>query len=330
MFRKVALAQVVAILAISPCFGQDWAAKMFKVTEHDFGSVARGAKSEFRFPFENLYMEDVHVVSVRTSCGCTTPWVENASLKTYDKGAIVAHFNTDSFHGQRGATLYVTIDQPFPAEVQLHIRGFIRDDVVVEPGSVQVGSVDQGSGADRSVAVSYTGGDDWQIADVKSSNPHITAKAVETGRSNGQVSYQLKVHIDNATPAGYLNDPLMLVTNDAAGQQIPVIVEGVVTPSITVSPPALFLGVIQPGQKVTKQLVVKGKKPFRIMGVSCNDKSFQFDTSKETAAKELHLIPVTFTAGADIGKVVKTIKIETDQGQTKPELAAYAVVAAAQ
>jgi hypothetical protein len=42
------------------------------------------------------------------------------------------------------------------------------------------------------------------------------------------------------------------------------------------------------------------------------------------------LIPVTFTASADVGKVVKTIKIKTDQGEMTPELAAYAVVAAAQ
>ena len=89
------------------------------------------------------------------------------------------------------------------------------------------------------------------------------------------------------------------------------------------------MGVVQPGQKVTKQLVVKSKKPFNILGVSCDDKSFHFDTSKEGAAKELHLVPVTFTAGTDAGKVVKTIKITTDQGQMTPELAAYAVVAAA-
>jgi hypothetical protein len=95
-----------------------------------------------------------------------------------------------------------------------------------------------------------------------------------------------------------------------------------------VSPTALFMGVVQPGQKVTKQLVVKSKKPFRILGVSCQDKSFQFDTSKEETAKELHMVPVTFTAGVDAGKVMKTIKIETDQGSMAPELAAYAVVAA--
>jgi hypothetical protein len=330
MIRKTVYAFLLALLTVSPCSGQQWASKMFKVSEHDFGSVARGAKAEFEFAFENLYLEDVHVVGVRTSCGCTTPRVENALVKTYDKGAIVAHFNTDTFLGSRAATLTVTIDKPFYAEVQLHIRGNIRSDVVVEPGSVQVGSVDQGTDVDQSVAVNYAGRGDWQILDVKSSNPHITAKAVETGRSYGQVSYALKVHVDGDAPAGYLNDHLMLVTNDDAGQQFPVLVEGRVMPGITVSPTALFMGVVQSGQKVTKQLVVKSKKPFRILGVSCEDKSFVFDTSKEESAKELHLIPVTFTAGTDAGKLVKTIKIETDQGLMAPELAAYAVVAAAQ
>ena len=45
---------------------------MFKVTEHDFGSVARGAKAEYRFVFENLYMEDVHISHAYSSCGCTS------------------------------------------------------------------------------------------------------------------------------------------------------------------------------------------------------------------------------------------------------------------
>ena len=156
------------------------------------------------------------------------------------------------------------------------------------------------------------------VLDVKSSNPYLTAKAVETGRSNGQVSYALQVHLDKNAPGSYLDDHLMLVTNDANGTQIPVEVEGRVMPGITVSPTALFMGVVQPGQKVTKQLVVKGKKPFRVLGIECDDKSFQFDTSKEESAKELHLIPVTFTAGADAGKVAKTIKIETDQGHWRP------------
>jgi hypothetical protein len=328
MLRIPAPALLIALLTISPCFGQEWAKKMFPVASCDFGTVARGAKAEYRFVFENLYMEDVHISHAYASCHCTSVRVENPLVKTYEKGAIVATFNTASFSGQRGATITVVIDRPYYAEVQLQDRGFIRTDVEVQPGSVLFGSIDQGTGYEQVANVNYGGGrTDWQIVGVKSSNPHITAQAAETGRNYGQVSYNLKVHVDRTTPAGYLNDYVMLVTNDG-GQQIPVLVEGRISAGVTVSPAALFMGVVQPGQKVTKRLVVTGKKPFRILSVTCDDKSFKFEVPKDGAPSNLHQIPVTFLAGKDIGRVAKTIKIKTDQGDTvSPELAAYAVVA---
>jgi hypothetical protein len=331
MLRRSILTLIITILACTPCLGQEWAEKMFKVRSHDFGSVARGAKVEYRFVFENLYMEDVHISHAYSSCGCTSLRVENPTVKTYEKGAIVAIFNTNSFYGQRGATLTVVIDQPFYAEVQLQDRGFIRTDVDFRPGSVQFGPIDQGIGYRQIVDVNYNGGrEDWKVLNIKSANPHITAKAIETSRNYGQTTYRLEVHVDNKMPAGYMNDHLMLVTNDGASQQIPVLVEGRVTPSISVSPAALFMGVVKPGDKVTKKLVLTSKKPFRILAITCDDKkSFQFDISKEDKATKLHQIPVTFVAGADVGKIVKTIKIKTDQGEMTPELAAYAVVAAA-
>jgi hypothetical protein len=329
MLRRAGFWGALLLLVCGPCFGQEWARKMFKVTDHNYGSVARDAKAEYQFVFENLYVEDIHIAGVQASCGCTSVWVTKPLLKTYEKAAIVAHFNTDRFQGQRGATITVTIDRPYYAQVQLQVSGFIRTDVMIQPGSVQLGTVDQGTPAEQSVAVQYTGGGDWQITAIKSSNPHISAQAVETGRNYGQISYALKVRVDKTAPAGYLNDHLMLVTNDAQGEQIPVPIEGRVLAGITVSPTSLFMGVVRPGQKVTKQLVVKGKKPFRILSVTCDDKSFVFDTSANHAAKAIHLIPVTFAAGTDAGKVAKTIKIKTDQGEMMPELAAYAVVAAA-
>ena len=63
---------LVTLFAV-PASGQEWAEKMFSVTSHNFGTVAKGSKTEFRFIYRNLYEEDVHVSSVRTSCGCTQP-----------------------------------------------------------------------------------------------------------------------------------------------------------------------------------------------------------------------------------------------------------------
>ena len=327
MLRKATYALLLTLLAGSSVFGQQWARKMFETTDHEFGSVARGAKIEHEFVLKNIYLEDVHISSVRSSCGCTTPRITKQWLKTYETGTIVAHYNTGKFLGRKGATLTVTIDKPFHAQVQLHVSGNIRSDVVINPGSVQLGSVDEGTSADRKVTVTHTGSSSWKITDVKSASPHITAEVTDQRRSRGRVSYDLSVHLDENAPAGYVKDYLLLVTNAGRARQIPLLVEGRITPSVTVSPGSLFMGVVTSGKTVTKQLVVRGKKPFRILSITCDDESFEFGTPTDDVPKLVHLVPVTFLAGEGAGKVSKTIRIETDLGETVPELAAYAVVA---
>ena len=68
MYCKTAQAALVTVLLSVPTFGQEWATKMFATTSHDFGTVARGQRTEFEFVLENLYVEDVHIASVRASC----------------------------------------------------------------------------------------------------------------------------------------------------------------------------------------------------------------------------------------------------------------------
>jgi hypothetical protein len=326
MSRATGLAVLFGFLVTSPVFAQQWAQKMFAETEHNFGQIPRGAKAEYEFVLTNNYVDDVHIVRVSSNCSCTTPRIKKNWLKTYEKGAIIAHFNTKSFLGKKGATITVHIDKPYPARVQLHVSGYIRSDVVFEPGSVQFGSVDQGQSADQKVSISYAGRGNWKILDVKSDSPYLSGEVVETGRNRGRKRYELVVHLDKDAPIGYLHDRLRLITNDGQTRQIPVLVEGVVLPEVTVSPASLFLGVVQPGQKVTKQLVIRGNKPFRILSIDCDDESFQFEMPGDEVAKPLYVVPVTFVAGADAGRLNKTIRIQTDLDEASPELAAYAVV----
>ena len=331
MYRKTCLGLLVVCL-VGSCLaggsasGQEWAKKMFKVTRHDFGQVAKGAKTEFAFEISNIYMEDVHITGVRSSCGCTTPRIEKPLLKTYEKGAIVAKYNTHAFSGSKGATLTVTFDKPFPATVRLSVSGVIRSDVVIDPNSVQLGSIDRGSPTERRVTVTRSGRSDWQITGVNSTNPHLTGRVEQRRRRYGRVSYELIVRLDEQAPAGYLKNHLMLATNDRHLAQVPVLVEGHVQSAITVSPASLFMGVVEPGTRVTKRLVVRGKEPFRILSIGCEDESFEFDAEVGSEAKSIHVVPVTSVAGTESGKVIKTIRIETDLDEVVPELAAYAVV----
>ena len=48
MFRNVSLSICLLLCGAQMAFAQDWAKRLFKEFEHDFGTVARGAKVEHR------------------------------------------------------------------------------------------------------------------------------------------------------------------------------------------------------------------------------------------------------------------------------------------
>ena len=300
-----------ALLAV-PASGQEWAEKMFSVTSHNFGTVAKGSKTEFRFIYRNLYEEDVHVSSVRTSCGCTQPAITKKLIETHETGEIVAAFNTRTFLGQHGATLTVTFDQPFYAEVQLRVAGNIRGDVTFEPASVNLGNVDLGRGAEQVVRVTHMGSTPWEITDVRSANVNFEVLLSQPQHTGSQSAYDLTLRLKPDAPAGYINDQLILVTNDPRASQIPMDVEGRVVAEVTVSPQLLALGNVLPGGTVTKNIVVRANRPFCVTGIVCNDGCLSCP-AKETPAK-VHILPVTFQAGDVGGRVERELTITTDLG----------------
>ena len=323
----IAVALALAGGMAQPAPAQEWARKMFDVTYHDFGTIARGAKAEFAFELTNRYMEDVGIASVRSNCGCATPRVEidGDSLKTFEKGAVVARINSQSFLGHQRATITVTFDKPMRAQVQLHVKVYVYSNVLLNPSSVDFGTVSPGTSAERTIGVRYTGRADWRILDVRSHNPHLAGNLSEPQRRGNRLDYQLHVALDPDAPPGYIRDQLWLITNDPRAKHIPVVVQGHVLPAIAVSPSSLFLGVVPPGQSVTRQIVVRGQQPFRITDIHTDCDCLRAAPPTGDESKALHLVAVTFTPGERTGKIARTLVIETDTGE-RVELPAHAVV----
>ncbi len=240
--RHVLVAWLVLLACATTAPAQEWARKMFSDTSHDFGAVARGAKAQYHFKFKNIYEETVHVLAIRSSCGCTTPEVTRSELKTWETSDVIATFNTSAFLGQHSATITVEFDKPFHAEVQLQVYGNIRSDVVLQPGQVELGSIDSGQPVEKIITVTHTGRQDWKITDVRSANTNFEVEVNETRRAQGSVTYDLSVRLKPTSPVGYINDQLFLMTNDPQTAQIPIDVEGRVVAGVEVNPPSLSLG----------------------------------------------------------------------------------------
>jgi hypothetical protein len=195
--------------------------------------------------------------------------------------------------------------------VQLTVSGYIRSDVVFDPGSITFGTVRQGSPAEREVTVSYAGRADWSIADVRSTYEHVQVQLSDPTRTGNRTTYQMLVKLMPDAPAGLVNTELSVVTDDASLSSFPLNIEATIVSPLTVSPATLTLGVVTPGQTVTKQLLVRAKEPFKITGIQCED---CIEAKVSPDSKTLHIVPITFKAGVASGTVSHNIRIQTDLG----------------
>jgi hypothetical protein len=301
------------LLIAARCPAQDWARKMFDHTSHDFGTVARGAKVEHRFNFENIYLEDAHILSAVASCGCTSPVVPTDIIKTWGKSAIVVHIDTVNFQGQKDVTVNVKFDKPFDGEVQLNIHCYIRSDVVLDPGLVTLRAA-QGDATQQRVIVRYAGRPDWQIQSIESANPSLSGKVTEVSRVGGSVTYDLTVTLARDAKPGYTRDELNLITNDPnpRAQRVPVPVEALVLAPVTVHPSPLIMGTAVAGKLETpimRPLVVRGQSAFSITSVESSDSRFRCDIPKEAAM--IQRLPVDFLGAETPGKVSTRLRIHT-------------------
>ncbi len=116
-------------------------------------------------------------------------------------------------------------------------------------------------------------------------------------------------------PSGYIRDQLVLVTNDydLRAARVPVAVEGLVMSALSVRPSPLMMGAVDADQSVTRNIVVQGRAPFRILSARADDA--QFHCKPPTEVTMTHVVPVTFQASGPrttAGTVSAKLHIETD------------------
>jgi hypothetical protein len=305
-FFIVFLLAFFGALSCSSVSAGDWAEKMFKQKMHDFGTVSRNAKTEHAFVIENCFEEDVHIASVRSSCGCTKPVISKSTLKSWEKGEIIAQFNTKTFLGQKNASITVVIDRPYYAEVNLLVSGKIRSDIVVEPGEVNFGDVDVGMSKEIDIKISYAGRPDWAIKDVRGDTDNLEVRLSPATRKGQMLSYVMNVRLKETTPVGELQEEITVVTNDLKESTFSLPVQARVIPPISITPKVVSVGDVKLGQQVQQKLLIRAKKPFSIVGIDCEDPRFAFTIPQ--GDKSIQVIPMTFTGGSITEENVRSIK----------------------
>ncbi|WP_417850131.1 DUF1573 domain-containing protein [Thalassoglobus sp.] len=318
----IALALMTVCLQSGTTYAQNnnlnWAEKMFSDLKVDFGTVARGADTRHFVVIENLYEEDVELVNVGTTCGCTAAKPDKTLLKTYEKARIEVVMDTKKFMHRKDSNVDVTLrfhgaDGVATKTVRVPITAYIRSDVVLTPGNLDFGSVEFGQAAEKVINIAYAGRNDWTIEGIRNDNQNLEAKVTETERSNGRVTYQLTVRLDEKAKIGPLQNKIFLLTDDQKSPEVPVLVTGRVAPDIEIVPGNVPLGILAAGEIKQFNIVVKGKRPFAIKDIECDAHPNCFEIRPLTEeSKTVHVIPFRLTAPDTPGDFSETFAVTID------------------
>ncbi len=307
--------------------GQDpalnWAQRMFERQNVDFGIVARGAECKTHLKVKNLYQETIFITNVSTSCGCSAAKPSSNQILSGQEAYIEISMDTVRFMREKTSAALVTLSEPtkgLSLEVRIPLKVYIRTDVVFSPGVVSFGAIEQNAGGERKVTVAYAGRADWKIRDVKSPKPYLTAKAVETSRSpNGTVNYDLHVNLTADAPVGAIRETLTLITDDQNNAQVPLPVDARIESEFSIQPEVVALGVVTAGQSKTLNVVIRGRKPFRIEKLEAGTpgSGFQTKLSLPSEEKAVHVVPLMFTAADQAGEINEVFSVNV-AGRSEP------------
>ena len=303
---------LVAFLGVATqAQAQTKAASMFDELSRDFGSVPRGQVVSHPFRIVNNTKHPVRIASVRPSCmKCSSVQTLKTYLQPGEETAIIGSMDTNMFIGTKNITIFVLFDQPQREEVRLLMQANSRDDVTFTPSTLAFGQVKRGAEPEGKIVIAFPGGGQTKILEVKSESNYVVPTMKEIKRGSGETAYEITAKLRKDTPAGKWYTDLWLKTNNAsiASLRVPVTVE--VEAPLSVTPSTVSLGQVKAGTESDRKVIIRGVRPFRIIGITGTDKQVQVrTTNNENIA--VHVLTVTLNPN-ETGDLSRRILIQTD------------------
>ncbi len=322
---RFALAVAAGLTLIAPAPAGTWAEGMFEELVRDFGVVPRGPTLTHSFKLANNTQQVAQITSVRVSCGCVSATVMSGTLQPGQSTVVLAQMDTRRFTGAKTVTIYVQFTQPEFQEVRLTVSAFGRDDIAIQPDNIAFGAIARGSTPSKSANIVFTG-QSMKLVSVAAESNYVQLSAREVTGNFGEYRYEVTAKLRPDTPVGKWYTDVWLNTNNPASPRIRVPLSVDVEPALNLSPGALTLGTLKPGEKVERRVIVRGSQPFRITAVQGTDEVVQA-APPGSEAKPVHVVTVTVKP-SDAGDLNRTLKIITDlSGDATAELPIKATVA---
>jgi hypothetical protein len=311
--RKAILTLCVLALTSSSVAAQGWADKMFKDgLTHDFGTVPHGAQLLHRFTITNIYAVRMEITQVVPGCGCVTWNAPKRFLEPRETAVLEITMDAKRFTGPKTVSIRVSVGPEFISTAELKVSANSRADIVFNPGQVSFGTVARGQTPTQTIDVEYAGVLPWQVTEVVAKDLPLDAAVKDLYRKPGGVGVQLAVTLKADAPPGPFKEYVYLRTNDPATPMVPVLVEAHILAAVTVVPSSFRLigpDKVKAGEAVTRRVIVKGTRPFRVLGVDGGPEITLGADAGPPAVQQTIVLRCQF---AEPGDFKREVRIKTD------------------
>lgn len=287
--------------------------EMFPDKVMDFGTSPKGTVLVHYFRFTNNTTQTLTLGTPRVSCGCTSAALSKNTVAPGETAAVIAYMDTRRIptpNVTKSVIVYVPFLAPYQEEVALRVQTVARDDLMMSPDTLALGTVSKGQTASAVTKVTFLSDPNWKVTDADSSGAFIKASFKEESRSGSTVTYEVTATLDKNCPAGNWVSEINLKTSNpaVAKLRIPVTVN-VVTP-VAASPETISFGNVALGTESEKKLTLQSGTPFKILEVKGADEQLKVVVEK-TEASAVHTI-VLAANPKSTGGFQRTVEIYTD------------------
>ena len=111
----------------------------------DLGSLVQGEQPDCLFSFANGGSDDLRILSVEPTCGCTTALLAAPLVRAGERGGIRVVFDSDNFTGEVLKEVEVRSNDPARPSVTLRVRALVEPEIDFEPRTVAFDDVRAGA-----------------------------------------------------------------------------------------------------------------------------------------------------------------------------------------
>ena len=155
-------------------------------TIHDFGVIAPHEVCEHVFVVSNQGDEPLHIEKVVASCKCVLPENVTEYIQPGESADVRVSFKGQPDKNRYNQSVTLATNDPNQPELTLKIVGKIAPDISILPNSIRLNRIERGNEIDSFFEVVSTVWEDFNLENIKPSNPALICTAEKFSESQKQ------------------------------------------------------------------------------------------------------------------------------------------------